>query len=319
MGVGNNLTRAPGNTKAIAREAALWAAIVGLLAWLYLWNGNAEEVHAHGRSAWKWLTSRWGVGGNVSHGWLIIVVSAGLVVRLWFRRELPFAEARPSAWGLAIIGAAMGLYFLGIMAQQTRVTLVSWILLLWGIPLYRYGWPMGRRLAFPVAYLFFALPFGFLDALTFPLRLVVSAVAAAVLNGLGIPAARAGTAIYSNAGKGFNLEVADPCSGLHSLLALAALAALYAYLTETKAWRQWALFVSCVPIAMAGNAVRILTIAIVARFWGQELAVRYYHDYSGYVFFTVSFLFLMGTGRLLNVVQKTRIVPWRPSVIAGPS
>jgi len=151
----------------------------------------------------------------------------------------------------------------------------------------------------------------FLDSLTFPLRLAASAMATALLNGIGIPAARSGTGIYSFAGAGFNLEVADPCSGLRSLLSLAAIAAVYAYLFQRGLWRQWALFLFSVPLAVAGNVVRIAAVAVVARFFGQERAAGFYHDYSGYVFFAVAVCLMMAVSALLTLNLREALNRWK--------
>jgi hypothetical protein len=75
----------------------------------------------------------------------------------------------------------------------------------------------------------FAWPFVFLDQyVSFPLRLFMSSVSGHFLNLVGVPTVREGTAILSAAdpatgleiGKRFSVDIADPCSGIHSLFAL---------------------------------------------------------------------------------------------------
>ena len=99
------------------------------------------------------------------------------------------------------------------------------------------------------------------------------------------------------------MEVADPCSGLRSILAMAAVTALYAFLSQRTWLRQWLLFAACIPIAVCGNIVRIVSVAMVAHLAGQERALGYYHASSSYVFFATALLLMMGLGSFLNRVK----------------
>jgi exosortase len=121
-----------------------------------------------------------------------------------------------------------------------------------------------------------------------------------MLNGLGIETVRTGTAIYSSAAGGFSFDVADACSGLRSLLAMTALTAAYAYLTQQTPLRRWLLFLAAIPLAIAGNVVRVLTIAIVAETIGMETAMSLYHDYSGLLVFFVAVVLMLGLAAALR-------------------
>jgi exosortase len=281
-----------------APNLLLWLLLLLGLVLLYGVYGNTQNVDGNGRSAILWMVRRWGAGSNQSHGWLIPLVS---LYALWRRRrELAAAPGHVNGWGLAVVIAALALHWVGMRAQLTRVSLFSLVLLLWGLPLYLLGWRTARQLVFPCGYLVFCIPLGFLNTLTVPLRLMASTISAGLLNGIGIPVLRRGTMLRALGGGGINLDVADPCSGLRSLLAMAALTGAYAHFTQRKGWRQWVLFASAVPIAMAGNIVRIAAIAVVGRFFGQDAALTLYHDYSGYLVFVVAVLLMVAMGRLLS-------------------
>ena len=234
---------------------ALTAAMVGVAFILFHLQGNTTDVRAYGQSALLWMIQRWNdAGGDLSHGYLIPFVSLGI---LWFkRREFTSLPKQQSRAGLAVIVLALLLHWLGAKAQQTRLSLAGLLLLIWGVPFYFHGWPVARLLLFPCAYLAFCIPLNFLDSMTFPLRILVTVAATGLLNGLGIEAQRSGSAIYSTAAGGFNFDVADPCSGLRSLLAMTALTAVYAYLTQKTLVKQWILFLSSIP-AIIGNIARI--------------------------------------------------------------
>jgi exosortase len=119
------------------------------------------------------------------------------------------------------------------------------------------------------------------------------------------------------------LEVADPCSGIRSLVALVALTSLYGYVTMSRIWKKWVLFLSSIPLAVVGNLARITTVALVAQGFGQDLAMKVYHDYSGYIVFSLAILCMIGLGATLNINYRDLIHHWvgedvRPSPAPRP-
>lgn len=319
---GNTIWSERWRLAALSREElvrlGLASLIVGVAFILFHLQGNTTDVRAYGQSALFWMVHRWNdAGGDLSHGWLIPFVSAGI---LWFkRRELMSLPKNSSRVGLAVIVLALLLHWLGAKAQQTRLSLASLIMLMWGVPFYFYGWQVARLLLFPCAYLIFCIPLNFLDSLTFPLRIMVTIAATGLLNGLGIEAQRSGSAIYSTAAGGFNFDVADPCSGLRSLLAMTALTAVYAYLTQKTLVKQWVLFLASIPLAIIGNIARITTVALVAEAFGQKLASGLYHDYSGYVVFSVAIGLMVGVGSMLNLDYRGAWQRWKQRLLSPTS
>ncbi len=275
------------------------------LVYLFGVQGNNEETVSQGRSAIGWMIGRWNwAGADMSHGWLIPLVSLSMV---WTSRDELSRVPKCLSWGgFCVVVAALVLYLAGLRVQQTRIVLIALIILMWGIPFFLYGRAVARWLAFPCAYLVFCIPMTFLDSLTFPLRLVSSSMSESLLNGLGIAVTRVGTAMHIHAGGGFSLDVAHPCSGLRYLLAMVALTTAYAYFTQTSPLKRLVLSVSAVPLAMAGNISRITLIAIVGVVFGEDVAVGFYHDYSGYVVFGVATLLMIGVGTLLSRFHPAR-------------
>jgi len=289
-------------TQAELVQIALVSAIIGMLFMMFHMLGNTvEEIGS--RSAFQWMFARWGdtvsFGADYSHGYFIPFVSLWVV---WYKRKEIFGvEKRVDAKGLAVVISALLLHWLGAKMQQTRFSLMSLVLLIWGIPFYLYGWQFAKKLIFPCSYLIFCVPLNFMDVLAFPLRILSTIMATGMLNSIGIGAVRSGTAIYSAVAGGFEFEVADPCSGLRSLLAMTALTAVYAYFTQRTLTRKWILFMASIPLAMAGNISRIVTVAVVAEAFGGKLALGLYHDYSGYILFTAAIIMMVVIGSVLNL------------------
>jgi exosortase len=255
------------------------------------------------------MVDRWsGSGGDLSHGWIIPIVS-GFVI--WKKRQ-DFLDAETKVFypALVLVAICLAMHWFGIRAQLTRVSLLSLIGLLWSIPYTLYGPRIAQVLFFPCTYLIFCIPLSFLNNITVPLRIMASTLSCHIMNGLGISAVRVGTAIRSTAAGGFNFDVADPCSGLRSLIAMTALIAIYAYLTQKSLLKKWLLFVCAIPVAIAGNVFRILSIAVIAEGFGAEKAMVLYHDFSGFLVFSMSIFLMVSIGELLRTDYRERFRTW---------
>lgn len=285
----------------MGRAGITLAVLLGALALLFGAGGNSEELAVLGPSALKWMVGRWNwPGADMSHGWLIPLVSLAM---LWTQRErlrAALLEPGGTGWGWVCFGMGLLLYMLGLRVQQTRLVLVSWVILMLAVPWALLGRRVGRIILAPVLYLLFCIPWTFLDALTLPLRLVATAISSGFLNGVGIPVTRVGTAIYIHAGSGVALDVAHPCSGLRYLLAMVALTTAYAYFSQKDCRNRTLLAVFSLPLAVLGNIARIILIAIVGVIFGQEHAAGFYHDYSGFVVFAVAISLMVSFGNWLD-------------------
>lgn len=233
---------------------------------------------------------------DMSHGWLVPFVS---LYALWTQRKaLREAAGLPSWRGGAWVCLFLMVAWFGGRGGQSRIEQVSLIGLIWAVPYAFWGRAVGRLMLFPAGFLVFTIPVSsFVDFFTIHLRILSSSLATAILNGFGLSIERSGTALFSRvAGAEFNVDVADPCSGVRSLFAMMALTAAYAHFTQKTSLQKWSLFACSIPLAMIGNIFRILSICLVATMFGQEVATGFYHDYSGYVVFLVGVILMVEAG-----------------------
>ncbi len=295
----------------------------GVAAAVWLWLFTALPVSSGfggGPTPLLFLLRRiWSGSADLGHAPFLPLVS--LYVVFIRRKAIVDSMDGPDVRGLLFVLFGAILFWLGVKAEGARLCMLAAALLVWAIPFSVWGAGVARQLIFPAAFLLLCLPIDTLAVFfSMKLRLLAATLGAGIANGVGIPTTRIGTGIHSLAGGGFNLDVAEACSGLRSIFAMIALTAAYAFFTQKTLWRKWALFAFAVPIAVIGNVVRILAIIIVAAIFGEKKATGFYHDYSGYVVFVVAILLLMELGYLIAKYSlPARISSHFPSFQSKPS
>lgn len=268
-----------------AAPGAVWAVLVALLVVLVY----------RGTFATLWRT--WGGNPNYSHGYLIPPVALYL---LW-RERRRFAEARGqgSAVGLVLIAVALLGHIVSIRAGVFMTQGYSFVLLLFGLTLFFAGRDATKTVWFPLGYVVFMLPMPpfLMNVIAFRLKVFAARAGSGIAAKLGVPLVRSGMTIHIPAG---SLRIADPCSGLRSLIALVALGALFAWLTRCRTWKRVVLFASAIPLAVLANVARISILCVVANIWGIDAAVGFFHDFSGLLLFIIAFAGLVVVRKLLR-------------------
>ena len=275
--------------------AFLGAALVATFAYFFgilplFSNGQLSTL------VWAWLA--WNPETNYEHAKLIPLIVAFLV---WNARDkLKAAELGSSKWGWVFIAFGLFLFFAGARTLQARLTLTSLPFLLFGIVLYVWGRNVARILLFPIFFLLFAVPLNFLAHATVKLQFLETGAASAVCNFIGINVHSVGTVVTAT-DNAFKFEVDEGCSGIRSLMAIMMLAAIYGHLTQNRLWKQLLIFFAAVLFAIIGNAGRLVSIFVVARLFGQDLAGGPYHTISGYLSFPFAIGAMLLFGKLLNM------------------
>jgi exosortase len=227
----------------------------------------------------------WSTAEEFSYGFFVPLVAGALI---WWRRDALRVSAGPGASaGLLIAAGAVGVILLARRAGINALAGVAVSPLLWGMAVFLWGWGTGRVLAFPLAFLVFGLGVyrGLLGTLGFALQETTAGGAAAVGRLLGLAIARDGLIIRA---EGFAFVVAEQCSGLSSLLALLALAALWGYLMRGGAPVRLALLASVVPLVVIANVARVTLVLLVAAWYGQAAALGFFHGASSLALFAMA-------------------------------
>lgn len=276
----------------------------------HFYGTSVYEDWAHG-SLFVWLHCVWkfdSVGAvNYTFSYLIPIVA------LWFiwqeKDKIKMAKWQNYPLGIIILSIFLFLHGIALRAQLPHISAFSFIGSAWALALSFGGKPIGRALIFPTIYMTLAIPLSFIEKITFPLRHIASKLAVLTLNGLAIPVVNVGTAICDTNGK-FQLDVADPCSGIRSLLALMALSLAFAKLSKLNNAGKTILFLSFLPVAIIANIIRIILLVLVTKFFGTEIAMGFYHDISGYIIFIIATILLFFIEHNLKTkfnIDKTKL------------
>lgn len=271
--------------------ATIIATFVYFFGWLHLFNGGKFST-----STWAWRA--WNPETNYEHAKIIPLIVAFLI---WHDRDkLKRAPLGSSRWGWFFVVLGLSLFIAGARTLQARLALTALPMLLFGVVLYVWGKAIARILLFPIAFLLFMVPLNFLTQSTFKLQFIETGIAGAICNLIGVHVNTIGTLVNSS-DNAFHFQVDEGCSGIRSLMAIAMFSAIYGHLTQNRLWKKLAIFAAALLFAVIGNAGRLISVFVVGRFFGQDLAGGPYHAVSGFISFTCAFVAMVLFGKLLNV------------------
>jgi exosortase len=253
--------------------------IVALVSWFY-----GDHFYRLYR---VWLQPDW------SHGFLVPVFCLYLVHMR--RAELLSGDHVGSLWGLAVMLFAVAMYAASIYAKYGYPQPLSILVMIVGTVLLIRGWRTLWLTAFPIAFLFLAIPppVRLYRHFSQPLQQFAAAVSASLLNALPgvVEVERAGInlAFYMEGGHEGTFTVAGACSGMRSLMAFVALGLAMAYLGRRPLWHRIVLCVCVVPVAVCCNILRVIITGSLQMYGHEELAGGSSHAILGLLMFALGF------------------------------
>ena len=249
------------------------------LAWLALF--------ALAWSDWSEMARQWWEASTYNHILLVPLILFWLVRQRW--PEL--AKLTPQAWwpGLLLLaGGALG-WLAGTAAGINTASQLGAVVLLQGGVAALLGPRVVAGLLFPLAYMFFLVPFG--DEMVPALQGITAKLAIALTHASGVPAVIDGVFIDTPAGL---FEVAEACSGVKFLVAMAALGTLVAHLCFAS-WKRRALFMlAALVVPVLANGVRAWGTIYIAQSQGIEFAAGFDHIVYGWIFFALVMAIVLG-------------------------
>ncbi len=259
-------------TSTLVALAATWLGVAAIL-----WQSTASMV-----AVW------WG-STAFNHGFLIVPAVLYLV---WDRRDRLGAQApHPAPVALlGVLGATLAT-FAASVAGVDIVAHFALVLALQSATVALVGWRVARATLFPLAFLYFAVPFG--EFLVPPLQDFTATFTVVALRIVGIPVYSDGLFLTIPNGR---FEVAEACAGVRFLIAMVALGALFANMFMTSWWRRALFFALACVVPVIANGFRAFGIVSIGYLSDMTVAVGADHLIYGWIFFAFVMVLVLGLG-----------------------
>lgn len=242
------------------------------------------------------LFETWLSSSSFHHGLLVAPIALWLCLRLG-----PPQEAART-WPPAIMGVLGGLtlWLVGRAANVNLIEQLAFVSVLIASVALLLGPAYSRRWAFPLAFLYFMVPFG--GGFAPFLQDVAAGGVIALLKASGVAASLDGVMIATVGGR---FEIAEACAGLNFLIAAAMIAALFAHLAFSHARKVVVFVVFAAGFALAANILRAYLVILAATLSEGRIAIGSDHFLFGWVFYgALLFVLIMIGRRFADPVRK---------------
>jgi len=235
------------------------------------------------------MASIWERSETFAHGYVVFPIFLYL---LWRERQALAGIDRkrylPALLGVAGSGA---IWFIGervnaaVVSQMAMVAMIPFSV--WAV----LGTRVASALCIPLAFLFFAVPFG--DFLVPPLMNWTADFTVAAIKASGVPVYREGNNLLIPSGR---WSVVEACSGIRYLIASLMVGCLYAYLSYRSTKRRVLFIVASILVPIVANWLRAYMIVMLGHLSNNRIAVGVDHLIYGWVFFGIVMALLFWVG-----------------------
>ncbi len=246
------------------------------------------------------LADDWWNEPNSSYALLVPPLTAYIA---WKRRRLTLSvPAAPDLRGLIWIFAACVILLIGRLGAEFFLSRISLVILLTGLCHTFWGKQRLRTLMFPLLLLATMVPPPVIvyNQLAAPLQLFASLVSTRIAQFCGVSVFQDGNVIQLAT---TTLGVEEACSGLRALSALIVMALLLGFAQCRRPLTRVLLLALAFPIAIFVNVLRVAGTAILADY-NAELAMGFYHTFSGWLVFLLGIAFVFGTSYVLRRILE---------------
>ena len=235
------------------------------------------------------MVTIWERSETFAHGFVVFPIFLYL---LWRQRDalatIETTRCLPALLGIAGAGIV---WFIGEQVQATVVSQMAMIAMVpfavWAV----LGTRVAAALCIPLAFLFFAVPFGEFLVPTLMDRTADFTVAA--IKASGVPVYREGNYFLIPSGR---WSIVEACSGLRYLIASFMVGCLYAYLSYRSLARRATFIAASIVVPIIANWLRAYMIVMLGHLSSNRIAVGADHLIYGWIFFGVVMVLLFWIG-----------------------
>ncbi len=235
------------------------------------------------------IAETWNRSETYAHGWVVAPIALWL---MWRRRDQVWALRPQVSLLMALLIAVPSLLWL--MGQMVLVNAASHFalvaVLVLSVPALL-GWRVAHVLAFPLCFLFLAVPVG--DFLLPQLMAWTAEFTVFALRFSGVPVYQEGLQFVIPSGR---WSVVEACSGIRYLIASVMAGCLYGYLNYRSNVRRFWFVVFSVALALFANWLRAYLIVMLGHHSGNALATGVDHLIYGWAFFGLVIVVLFWVG-----------------------
>ena len=282
----------PANTQASPIWRPTLMALGLLLFWIFFWYWDTLSA----------MAVIWARSDTYTHGLIVPPIALWLV----WRERAQLAHYQPQSAGWLILPLAL-IVFMWLLGQLTAVNALTQFAVIAAIILAimsLLGMRLSARLAFPLAFLLFAVPVG--DFMMPKLMEWTANFTVLALRASGIPVYREGLQFVIPSG---NWSVVEACSGIRYIIASVTVGTLFAYLNYTSLKRRLIFVAVSFFVPILANWLRAYMMVLLGHFSGYKLAVGVDHLIYGWVFFGVVMMAISYTVAETGELKKT-VCPW---------
>ena len=231
----------------------------------------------------------WWRSDTYAHGLIVPPISIWLIWR--DRARLVPLRPEPTFWFIPALIVVIFCWLLGELTSVNSLTQFSVIAICILATMSVLGLQVSKRLAFPLLFLFFAVPIG--DFLLPRLMEWTADFTVLALRATGIPVYREGQNFVIPSGQ---WSVIEACSGIRYLIASLTIGILYAYLTYTSLKRRLIFALVALIVPIVANWLRAYLIVLLGHISNNELAAGVDHLIYGWIFFgiVIAIMFVIG-------------------------
>ena len=237
---------------------------------------------------------------------LIPLISAFLIL---VRRESIFERAKPSLWlGSCIVAGGILLWFAKDHFRIGSVTNLEFSVLAvvstWcGLFVFWYGAHTARMALLPLCLLLFMIPApeSVLNTLIQFLQQGSAVLSCELFRVLGVPALREGTVISLPR---LTIQVSPECSGIRSSISLLILTLAIGNLYLRFGWNKVLLVLTLVPLVVVKNAIRIVTLSLLALYVNPSFLNGSLHQRGGMLFFLIAVTMLIPIVTVMRWLER---------------
>ena len=240
-----------------------------------------------------------------AHGPIVFAVALWFFyykAKLLVSTKISVVPAPRLGWPVLVIGCV--LYAIGRSQSLYIFEVGSLVVVLLALTLIFFGMGVAKHFWFAFFFLCFMVPLppSVIDIITQPMKMAVSYASEHLLYLMDYPVARNGVIIYIGQ---YQLLVADACAGLNSLFTLEALGLLYMNVMRHESPMRNALLATLiVPISFASNVTRVIVLALITFYWGDEAGQGFVHQFSGMFLFMTALMLIIGVDSLLRYITS---------------